>query len=296
MTLASITRRSAIDREQLQQAFAIFSQVSEQLSGAYRDLQDEVHRLTQELAAANAELQRTQRLSAMGEMAARLAHQLRTPLATALLYTVHLARPGLGDAVRLDFAGKVLSRLRHLDHLIGDMLLFARGETGEAEVVTAADLLAELRQIMEPQMTQRGLQFSIVDRSGGGTVVADRKALHGALVSLLENAMQASPRGSTVSLECIAGDKTLAFRVHDEGSGIPPDVQARMFEPFFTTREEGTGLGLAIVHTVAQSLGGTIEVVSAPGAGAEFVMRVPCRMPADQRSPKPEPAAESEMS
>lgn len=296
MTFASITDRSPIDREHLQQAFAVFSQASAELSGAYRDLQDQVECLTRELAAANAELRRSQRLSALGEMAARLAHQLRTPLATALLYTAHLTQAGLGNEVRVQFAEKALSRLRHLEHLIGDMLMFVKGETSESVVMAVADLLAELQQVMEPQMVRRGLRLSVVDNSGGAAVTAERKALTGALVSLLENAMQASPRGGRVTLTCGASEEAVTFQVRDEGCGIPFDLQARLFEPFFTTREEGTGLGLAIARSVAQSLGGAVDVMSAPGAGAEFIMRLPRTSPGTRRATQREHSIESESS
>lgn len=232
-----------------------------------------------ELQRMQDELRRNQRLSAMGEMAARLAHQLRTPLATALLYTAHLAQPRLQGAVRTQFAGKALSRLRHLERLIGDMLLFVKGETGNSATLAVSELLTELRQVIEPQMARHGLRFTIAGHGVSATLKADRKALCSALVSLLENAMQASPRGGRVMLACDADGETLVFRVRDEGSGIPLAIQGRLFEPFFTTRDEGTGLGLAIARGVVQSLGGSIAVVSAPGAGSEFVMRLPCALP-----------------
>ncbi len=229
-----------------------------------------------ELHRMQDELRRNQRLSAMGEMAARLAHQLRTPLATALLYTAHLARPHLQGEVRARFAEKALCRLRHLEHLIGDMLLFVKGETVNWKNLAVAELLSELRLVIEPQMARHGLRFGIAGNGAAATVKADRKALGSALISLLENAIQASPRGGRVTLTCDVAGESLVFRVRDEGSGIPPDIQGRLFEPFFTTRDEGTGLGLAIVRGVVQSLGGSIEVVSAPGVGTEFVMRLPC--------------------
>lgn len=271
------------DRQHLQQAFAVFNQASEQLAGAYQGLQDQVGRLTGELAVANGdllrmqdELRRNQRLSEMGEMAARLAHQLRTPLAAALLYTANLTHAGLDGELRAQFAEKALSRLRHLECLIADMLLFVKGKASVVETLAVCDLLLELRQVVEPQMARGGLRFRMIDNSAAASASADRKALSSALLSLLENAMQASPRGGSITLTCDVDNDALVFRVRDEGAGIPAAVQARLFEPFFTTRDEGTGLGLAIVRGVVQSLGGSIEVVSAAGAGSEFIMRVPC--------------------
>lgn len=272
------------DRQHLQQAFTVFNQASEQLAGAYQGLQDQVRRLTGELAIANGDLlrmqdalRRKQRLSEMGEMAARLAHQLRTPLAAALLYTANLTHADLDSGQRARFAYKALARLRHLEGLIGDMLLFVKGQAGVVETLAVSDLLLDLRQVVEPQMAHDGLCLHVIDNSAGALATADRKALSSALLSLLENAMQASPRGGVITLSCDAAEDVLEFRVRDEGAGIPASVQARLFEPFFTTRDEGTGLGLAIVHGVAQSLGGTIEFESNAGAGSVFIMRIPCR-------------------
>jgi len=263
------------DHAQLRHAFAIFSHASEQLSGAYQELQEQVAQLTRELALANDELRRNQRLAVMGEMAAGLAHQLRTPLSTALLYTAHLANPALAGDERSGFAEKALERLRHLEYLIRDMLLFVKGETAEWETVAISSLLAELKQVIEPQMSRRNLHFSVHDASAGASLMADRNALSGAVVSLLENAMQAAPEGGRVTLECTQTVDAIVLTVRDDGHGIAAEIQERLFEPFFTTRDEGTGLGLAMVRGVTQSLGGTVQVRSAPGAGSEFILELP---------------------
>ena len=222
------------------------------------------------------ELQRHQRLSAMGEMAAGLAHQLRTPLATALLYASHLKKLDLPENERVRFADKVLARLRHLEHLIQDMLSFVKGEGGGQDVVRLSSVLVDLQQVMEPQMIERGLNFSIQDDSRDAAVLGSRKALTGALLNLLENAMQACPEGGQVSLRCEAGDDgQVSIVVLDNGKGIDAATQERLFEPFYTTRTDGTGLGLAIVRGVAEAHRGSVQVKSAPGCGSKFILRLP---------------------
>lgn len=228
----------------------------------------EAHQMAQEL-------QRHQRLSAMGEMAAGLAHQLRTPLATALLYVANLAKPGLAESDRARFSEKALTRLRHLEHLIQDMLSFVKGQSGELNTFSVKALLADLQQIMEPQMTQREVAFRVDDGSGACALRGDRKALTGALVNLLENALQACAPGGRVVLAAEPADGWLAFRVRDTGSGFDPALAERLFEPFFTTRTEGTGLGLAIVRSVAEEHGGKVEAHSRVGEGSEFMLRLP---------------------
>lgn len=234
-----------------------------------------IHDMT-EAYAIQRELQRHQRLSAMGEMAAGLAHQLRTPLATALLYAAHLNKPKLAESDRVRFADKALARLRHLEHLIQDMLSFVKGESAGQEAVKVSALLAELQQVMEPQMAERGLAFSVEDQSLGASVLGSRKALIGALLNLLENAMQACPAGARIVLKGTAGeDGQVVLAVADNGPGINAATQERLFEPFFTTRTDGTGLGLAIVRGVAEAHGGTVQVRSAPGRGSEFSLLLP---------------------
>lgn len=221
-------------------------------------------------------LQRHQRLSSMGEMAAGLAHQLRTPLATALLYVANLTKPGLAEPERIRFSEKALARLRHLEQLIQDMLSFVKGQGGEREALAVSDLLAELRQIMEPQMAQQGVFLEVDDGGDGCVLQGDRKALVGAMVNLLENALQASNAGGKVVLRAeMVARNWLSLTVRDNGRGFDAALGERLFEPFFTTRIEGTGLGLAIVRSVAEAHGGAIEAHSVPGEGSEFVMRLP---------------------
>lgn len=234
-----------------------------------------VHDMT-EAYAIQRELQRHQRLSAMGEMAAGLAHQLRTPLATALLYAAHLGKPGLAEGDRVRFADKVLARLRHLEHLIQDMLSFVKGESAGQEAIRVSALLAELQQVIEPQMQERGLAFAVEDQCRDAAVLGSRKALTGALLNLLENAMQASRAGEAISLRGSAGsDGRVTITVADGGPGIDSTTQERLFEPFFTTRADGTGLGLAIVRGVAEAHGGTVSVKSELGHGSEFSLSLP---------------------
>lgn len=233
-----------------------------------------VHDIT-EAYAMQEQVRRNQRLTSMGEMAANLAHQLRTPLSTALLYATHLGSDALTANERQQFATKTTERLHHLEHLINDMLRFVKGETAQQESIVITDLLAELQQVIEPQMTRSAMQFILYDNSQGISLVTNHDALCGALINLLENAMQFSHSGDQVVLVCDLEKDTVVFSVRDNGPGVDITLQERLFEPFYTTRPEGTGLGLAIVRGVIQSMGGNVYVNSLPDRGSEFVIRLP---------------------
>ena len=225
--------------------------------------------------ALQEQFRRNQRLTAMGEMAANLAHQLRTPLSTALIYANHLGSDALTSSERQKFAAKTIERLLHLEQLTKDMLRFVKGESNQLETVEISSLIAELQQVIEPQVKQKKLQLNISDCCGSEKIMTDRPALFGALMNLLENAVQATPTGGVISLSASLQKGRITLSVHDTGPGIDSSLQERLFEPFFTTRSEGTGLGLAIARSVVQSMGGSIQIHSMPGTGTEFIVHLP---------------------
>jgi two-component system sensor histidine kinase FlrB len=214
-------------------------------------------------------------------MAASLAHQLRTPLATALLYSANLAKAELSDDARTRFAEKATEQLKRLERLIQDVLLFARGEHIGREVITVAGLLSEAAQTLEPLCAARGVEYRREGEAGEAIIVGSRKSLSGALLNLLENALQVCEVGGAVTLKVAVLGKRVSLSVRDTGPGVAPEQQARIFEPFFTTKGQGTGLGLAIALGVARAHGGSIDVLSRPGEGAEFVMELPAGTTAD---------------
>lgn len=237
-----------------------------------------IHDIT-EAHATQLALQRHQRLSAMGEMAARLAHQLRTPLAAAMLYTSNLSQAHLSESDRARFVERAASRLRHLESLIQDMLSFVKGEIETKEWIPVAGLLADLQQSIEPELRHRGIVMTVKDESREGGVLGNREALTGAFLNLLENAAQACSHDGQIELTARSEGATVEVVVADNGCGVDAQLHEKLFEPFFTTRTEGTGLGLAIVRGVVNAHGGEIELRSEPAHGSEFIVRLPHAAP-----------------
>ncbi len=234
-----------------------------------------------ETHALQERLNRAQRLSTLGEMSARLAHQVRTPLASALLYTSHLNRSDLAPADVARVAEKIRARLRHLDHLVNDMLTFARGGAGGSEAISLDALLADFRQVLEPLTIAAGCTLEVRDEAPGCQLYGNRDALLGALQNLATNAMQACGAGGRLRLfACIKDAACVEFRLADNGPGVPAELRERIFDPFFTTRAQGTGLGLAVVQAVARAHQGGVWLESRPGEGATFGIVLPARLPA----------------
>jgi two-component system sensor histidine kinase FlrB len=214
-----------------------------------------------------------ERLSAMGEMAARLAHQLRTPLASALLYAGALGRPLSGeDAER--YSTRLLRVLRHLESLIRDMLLFARRGSFEVEDVLLGDLLLAVREHLAAKLEAGAVRLEIAAANGETVLRASRQALAGALANLVDNACEAG--AATIALTTDQeGASRVGIEVRDDGPGVPPEARARLFEPFYTTRPGGSGLGLAVVRAVAEAHGGTVRLLETGGRGACFRIDLP---------------------
>jgi two-component system sensor histidine kinase FlrB len=221
-------------------------------------------------------INRQRRLSAMGEMVAKLAHQIRTPLSSALLYASHLTNARLADTSRSRFAVRLLDRLRHLESMVTDMLVFARGGSTGEETFTVGELIDDLVQLLEAQMGLIGAAWEINDQAHDLVLQGSRQALLGALSNLANNSLEVAGKGARLflSTQC-RGDSDVEIRLADNGPGIPDALRERVFEPFFTTRPEGTGLGLAVVQVTVAAHEGGVRVESHTQGGACFVIQLP---------------------
>lgn len=222
-------------------------------------------------------LERRDRLGAMGEMAAQLAHQIRTPLSSALLYAGHLVRPGLNERQRIDFAHKLVAGLRHTEHLVADMLAFTRGGKFLPQQLTVGELVCAAIDALLPRLQAQdvALEHAWEDHAGY-RLLGNRDALTGILVNLLDNAMNHGDQGMRIGIRASCGaDGQLRLAVADDGAGVAVDLRQRIFDPFFTTRERGTGLGLAVVQAVVLEHGGQVQVRDADMGGAEFLITLP---------------------
>lgn len=222
------------------------------------------------------QLARHQRLTAMGEMAASLAHQIRTPLATAMLYVSSLESRAMPPAGQTRYAGNALASMRYLEKLIADMLAFTRGGGAVKERLTIDALLSEVKGLTESATASSAARLSVNDESAGAEVYGNREALIGALQNLVINAVQACGPGGEIAVRAQrANDGEINLLVADNGPGIPEELKERIFEPFFTTRAQGTGLGLAVVHAVMRAHRGTVRVEPRAGGGSTFILRLP---------------------
>ena len=213
-------------------------------------------------------LSRHQRLNAMGRMMAALAHQLRTPLAAAMLYASNLRDAQLTPEQTRKFSAKILSRLTHLERQVRDMLIFVRGDVALENVSSLGELFEDLAAAMEaPLASAQARCEQRIDCDRTLQLLCNREVLSGALLNLVTNALQAAGQGALIAVQAALRDGRVCISVCDNGPGMSPDVQAQLGDGFFTTKPQGTGLGLAVVRAVARAHGGELEIRSVPGQG-----------------------------
>lgn len=229
--------------------------------------------------AARTAIARHRRLAAMGQTIAGLSHQLRTPLASALLYVSQLEQPTLPAAQRERSTAKLRHCLDHLDHLVRDLLDWAGGGVLRADDFAVAELLTAFRDHAAGPLGGSGCRLDLIFEAGDARLRGNRDALLTALQAILENAVQAcadAPGAGHLRLLCRRVDaEALEITLSDDGAGMPADLRRRAAQPFVTSRAQGTGLGLAVAEAVAQAHGGVLWIDSEEGLGTTVGLRLP---------------------
>ncbi len=228
----------------------------------------EAHRRSEELSARVAA---SERLAALGRVAAGVAHEIRNPIAAMRLRAENALA---GDEARRRAALEaILAQIQRLDRLSGELLTMTQRREPQREAVDVAALL----EAAAADHRRDGV-FLRVQAPAGAPVMLDPALLRRALDALLDNATRHAPAGGTVTLLAERAGGALRITVADSGPGIAPDLRKSLFEPFVTGRADGTGLGLAIARELAGALGGRLTLADAggDGAGAIFLLELPC--------------------
>lgn len=266
--------------DDLAQIIAAYNSVTEKLQHSHESLQNEVARLREELASTNAQLQRSKRLSALGEMAAGIAHEVRNPLAAIQLYAGMIvedlaAKPPAIEPAHTN-ASRIANAVRDLNAVVNDVLSFARELKPEQSTIEVYHLLTDAIEAHRPAIDEADIEIELDLPTDLPAVIGDHGLLRQALLNLVRNSVEAmasrdEPRRLLLGARSEQG--VVIVRVADTGPGIDPDHVERIFNPFFTTRNTGTGLGLAIVHRIADVHGGSIAVHN--DGGAVFELHLP---------------------
>lgn len=287
----------SISQAELAALMAAFNDATGRLTATHERLQGEVTKLTAQLADAKVQVERSKHLALLGEMAAGIAHEVRNPLGSILLYARMLQQDLTDRPPQLAIADKIAGSVQRLESVVGDVLAFSRDLRTRPQALCARDLLeGALHGASDGSAAWSGVHAG-VDAPADLTVYGDANLLMQVLINLIRNAVGAMAEGGRPAdrarrLTLSAGVAKArtpegrsvpmhALRVHDTGPGIDPATAEKLFTPFFTTRATGTGLGLAIVHRIVDAHGGRVSLRSRgpaakpEGATAEVLLPVP---------------------
>jgi two-component system, NtrC family, sensor histidine kinase HydH len=226
------------------------------------------------LQASIEQLRRADRLSALGELSAGLAHEIRNPLGALEGAVQILQRSELPAETRHEFAQMAGREVGRLKVLLTNFLDFARPQPPRRTFIEPGLLLQSVARLVAETAKMANVQVSTENREAE-PIAVDAEQIKQVLLNLVLNAVQAMPKGGQVVLRARQEDRAVLLEVSDQGGGILPENLERIFDPFFTTRANGTGLGLSIAHQIVHGHGGNIVVQNNSDCGATFTLILP---------------------
>ncbi|TVR68962.1 MAG: GHKL domain-containing protein [Spirochaetaceae bacterium] len=255
---------SAIVRESNDSFVADLNHRNRELQRAYRQLEE-----------AQQELIHHERLSSIGKMSDMILHDIRNPVAVLKGYATMLEQVADDPARVREFARRVSTEAQRLSHMAGELLDYARGEVRlDMSVVAPSAVIAAA--VAYEQAYARVGGVSIETRiENDQPVVLDFDRVVRALLNLLDNARKACRAGGRIELVATRREGVTAFIISDDGEGMPPEVRARVFEPFYSRSTGGTGLGMMVVKNIVEAHGGSMEVSSEEGKGTSIIIQLP---------------------
>jgi len=260
-----------------------YNDVTERLKQSHEVLRREVCRLRDEIQQKNKQLERSERLAALGQMAAGVAHEIRNPLGGVRLYASLLERDLQDRPAQLGLVHRLESGVRNMENIVGDILAFAGDAEPRRRTVRLDEIISAVVTQVAPQAEQRDISIDVGAVSDDLRLYCDPCQIERALLNTVLNACEAVDQGGRVVVratsdrECDSNEDSgmCDIYVEDDGPGIAPEALHRLFNPFFTTKDSGTGLGLAIVHRIAEANGGHVNAANRSCGGAVFVLSIP---------------------
>jgi signal transduction histidine kinase len=257
---------------------------AEQLNAELREHQARLERAYDDLRAAQERLVQSERLAAIGQMSAKVSHEVRNPLSAISLNAELLedeleALPRERRAQAASLMAAIRTQLDVLGAVTEEYLRFARLPKPKPEPVDLAKLVEALAEFLRPELAGGGVRLQVAIARALPMLLVDPGQIRQALLNLIRNAAEAMPNGGTVSVRATLRDGTggveAELAVEDEGTGVLPEHAQHIFEPFFTTKEGGTGLGLAIARQIAVDHGGRLAWEPAAAGGSTFRLLLP---------------------
>ncbi len=242
---------------------------------AYQRVASELSETHRELRESFEAMKRAERLSALGQLSAGLAHEIRNPLASISGAAGILRRNPASEAKRQECVDIIEREGRRLNRLLTNFLEFARPRAPNYQMVDAAGVLDSVVALSAHAVGKKSITFRKEIAEGLPPVECDPEQLEQVLLNLTLNAIQATEERGEILLSARVADGRMRIEVRDQGSGVHPDHVDRLFDPFFTTKESGTGLGLPVAYQIVRQFGGMLSAAKNAGRGMTFSVTLP---------------------
>jgi len=247
------------------------------LTRGFNRMIGELKKKRDHISALGEKLKESERLSTIGAVASRVAHEIKNPLASLKLLTRSLNKPESTDEERRRILRLIPEEIDRLTRIVDDTLSVARRVPKKMERCRLQDIFEDLSLLVRDQLLRQNISLSFNAADGGYATIGSREHLFQVFLNLIQNAIDVLPEGGEIAItvEDIPRDSSLKIKVSDNGPGILESDLKKIFVPFVTFKEGGTGIGLAIVKQIIRDHGGKITVSSQPGSGTTFTIILP---------------------
>ncbi len=248
----------------------------QELKAFSQQMEEKIQRTTADLRKTEAQLIRSEKLAALGELAAGIAHEIRNPLTSINILIHSLTENSPTENANREDLQVIEEEIRRINEIVDQFLRFAKPASPLLEKTNVIPIFEEILQLLRPQI-ERGKIDVTKEFDPLPPITVDREQIKQVILNLLLNAVQAMPKGGRLTLrgQATESDHWIRLSVQDSGMGIPEEDLNKLFDPFFSTKEGGVGLGLSIAHRIVDQHHGKIEVESAPGKGTLFTVWLP---------------------
>ncbi len=261
-------RRLQQEKEQLQQEIEAWN----------LHLERRVEEKTLKLEQAHRDINQAEKLAALGQISAGMAHEIRNPLNAINLFAQILSGAYADDVENSVYIRKIIEEVERIDGILIKMLAASRGSAAPRSPVWLEQVAGKVLESTDVQCRSQNIQVLTQFEQDLPSIVADPTEIEQIFTNLLTNALFEMRQGGTLVVALTRDDDFISLEVSDTGRGIPQEHLSQIFDPFFTTKEKGTGFGLSVVLRIVRGYGGLINVESAAGQGTKFIVRLPANL------------------
>jgi PAS domain S-box-containing protein len=269
-------------------AFANHASLAIENSRLYERLKEKVTELSlanEELGANRDKLIRYERLSVVGEMAAKIAHDIRNPMTAIGGFARRMLKKGMGEGISGNYLQIIVQEVDRLEKILGDILGFSKPSTPRFRAEDINRIINETYALMAPELERQQVQVVRQLASGIPPMMLDRDQVERVLINLIKNSLEAMPDGGILTATSTLQGQWVRIETSDTGQGIAEEDMDKIFEPFFTSKATGSGLGLTLAMQIISSHGGSMDVVRHEPCGTSVIIHLPVLTPLGQRTP-----------